>query len=128
MYPSEMPYFNTENPVVRDELWDRPFYYSKDDDTEEIIYIDLFVDASKLSDEDYDEIYNQLDNLNHFGDEFSPESKFVIDDVWKYVEEDGKRYVETDYKKFTICGWATEFVVDKLFDCLNSYSVDWQDL
>lgn len=103
--------------------WTDRFDDGLDEEEQEVVYFNLFVDGSKLSEDELTALSNEIDRLNHYEDDFSPfqqESNFIVEDVWKDDEESAT--------SFTIDGWATEFVLDEIFDCFKSYNVNWQDL
>lgn len=113
MYPSEMPYFNTENPVVRDELWNGNYYLDEDEDKE--ISVDFEVDGSNLSDEDLDNLIEEVEELGHKGSWLFAQSDFAVN----YVYKSGEEYATS----FTVCGWANEPVYEELMERLDYYGV-----
>ena len=117
MYPNEMPYFNTENPVVRDELWNDHYYMDVED--EEEISLDLEVDASNLSDADFDELIDRLETLGHVCEAFGldQQSDFHVN----YIYKSGEEYATS----FTVRGWCYEPVYDEVIDCLDYYGVNF---
>ncbi len=115
MYPSEMPYFNLENPVVRDELWHT--YYIEDFKQEIEIEIDFEVDAKKLTDAEFDELFEKLEELGHCVEDFYEKADFSINYIWRDDEE----YATS----FEIRGWCYESIYEKVIDCLDDYNVSY---
>ena len=62
MYPSKKPYFNTENPVVRDELWDDGDSYDYDDDYDDA---EFWFSGRRVREPDWDKMPDGYDYLNN---------------------------------------------------------------
>ncbi len=93
--------------------------FDDDPDEEEVIYFDLIVDACKLSDEEFNEILNQLDNLN-YGDSCCPKANFSVD----YVYKDDEEYATG----FTLSGWADEETYEEIQSTLDYWCVKVSDV
>ena len=102
MYPSEMPYFNTENPVVRDELWDDGY----NDEEEELFDIDWTIDARKFSDEEVEEFANRIEEISGYSV-----------NVEVFFEDDGS----IDY--FKIYGSCNEEIYDEIEGYLEEHNL-----
>lgn len=84
---------------------------------EEEISLDLEIDASDLSEEDFDELVERLESLGHQSDCFDEEqSDFRVNYIYKSDEE----YATS----FTVRGWCYEPIYYEVIDCLDDYGVN----
>ena len=82
---------------------------------EEEICIDGQIDASKLSEEDFSEVADKIEELSHYEEDFYEKSDFRVN----YFAKDGEDY-ETC---FEIHGWAAESVYEELIDRIEYYGL-----
>lgn len=86
-----------------------------DADEKEEIDLDLEVDASKLSEEEFDELVDRLEELGRKTVFFEDQADFKVNYTYKSDEE----YATG----FTVKGWCYETVYNEVIDCLDYYGV-----
>ena len=84
-------------------------------DTREKLKVNFLVDASKLDDENFDKIINEVEALGDIGEDWDKDSDFS----WDYFYKDDAE----ETMVFTIRGWAIEWIYNDLCDCLGKYNV-----
>ena len=87
--------------------------FSDDPNEEEEISFDFEVDGSNLSDEDFDNLIDEVEELGHKGSWLFAQSDFAVN----YIYKDGEEYATS----FTVCGWANEPVYEELLERLDYY-------
>ena len=98
------------------ELDDINVFHDEPQDEGEIVNINLLIDASKLTDKEFDEIMNRVEEIGYSKDDFQNLADFQIEYVWKDSEDDAT--------SFTISGWCYEYLYNELWDCLKDYNVE----
>ena len=109
MYPMEMPYFNTENPVVRDELWNDNYI----DKEPEEVKVNFVIDTSKLNEE-------EVAGLKRT---FKVEEKEDADGRISEIRLRGYCY-EEDRDEY---GYPLADVYDQILDTLDNYLVKYKE-
>lgn len=90
--------------------------FNDDPNEEEEIDVDLEVDASKLTEEEFDELVERIEELGRKTDFFEDQADFRVNYTYKS---------DAEYATgFTIKGWFYEPVYDEVIDCLDYYGVN----
>ena len=121
MYPMEMPYFNTENPVVRDELWNDNYI----DKEPEEVKVNFVIDTSKLNEEEVAGLIEELYYLSSVRNErtFKVEEKEDADGRISEIRLRGYCY-EEDWDEY---GYPLADVYDQILDTLDNYLVKYKE-
>lgn len=121
MYPMRMPYFNTENPVVREELWNDNYI----DKEPEEVKVNFVIDTSKLNE---DEVAGLIEELYYLSS-VRNERTFKVEEV---EDADGR------ISEIRLCGYCYEEdtdeygypladVYDQILDTLDNYLVEYKE-
>lgn len=107
--------YNIENPVLIDSLWDK--YHDSDDDEEILFDVDMIIGTSRLDIAEENHLVNAIEDASYSRGDLQVDCAdvdLIID------EDDGEKW-----NKLTITGYVKENALDKIYDLLNNYDVDF---
>ena len=115
--------FNTENPMVRDELWIKHGNYS-DYPVVRNVYIEI--DTSNLSFEEESDLIAELEDVSiaSLDDELVEEFYREVKEVQQpeFIDDDAEDYIAG---KLIYKGRIADYAEDTIYKILNKYDVDY---